>query len=272
MHDPSTVAFEMHGPRGLFYKWKRERALKRDDGSYGQIKWVDPIATIWHVDPETDGSDDSCGFSRPKLSKRDKAIIKDAVKWDLKFPYFTSPSIAANSVIVDGNYQYHQLPAGEAFAFVAAAWQHIAWKRDGRRGGQNLTAAEISEIISLATCPTDNLRAVLADNEMKAEERMRWFFTRVTRAYLQHHRRWYQHPRWHIRHWKINVHAIQKLKRWLFSRCAECGKGFSWGYSPVSYNWHGKGPQWFKGEPGVCHHECHKLGVVVAATESEAEI
>ena len=271
MHDPMTQAFEIYGPRGLFYQWQRRRALNREDGTYSKIKWVDPLVTVWHVDPETDGSDDSCGFSRPKLGERDKEIVEDAVKWDLKFPYFTSPSVSVGSVIVDPAYKFWQLPPGETLALVAAAWQHIAWKRDNRRGWRNLSASEISNIISLATCPTDNLRSILADNEMKADERMRHFFRCVMRCYLTHHRRWYEHPRWHVRHWQIRVHAVQKLKRWLFSRCAECGKGFSWGYALVSYNWHGKGPQWFKGEPGICHHECYKAPWKEAASEAEQQ-
>jgi hypothetical protein len=194
MHDPMSQAFEIYGPRGLISKWRRNRAMDRKDGSYGKIKWVDPLVVIWHVDPETDGTDDSCGFTRPKLSARDKLIIEDAIKWDLQFPYFTSPTVSVGSVIVNPKYKFWQLPPGETLALVAAAWQHIAWHRDERRGTRNLTAAEISEIISLATCPTDNLRSILADNEMKAEGRMRQFFRCVMRAYLWHHRRWYQHP------------------------------------------------------------------------------
>lgn len=41
MFDPDTVAFEFCG------------------------------VTIWHHDPCTDGTDDSCGWSRPKLSKKE---------------------------------------------------------------------------------------------------------------------------------------------------------------------------------------------------------
>ena len=30
------------------------------------------FATLWHKDPETDGSDDSCGWSTPKLTAKEK--------------------------------------------------------------------------------------------------------------------------------------------------------------------------------------------------------
>lgn len=38
--------------------------------------------------------------------------------------------------------------------------------------------------------------------------------------------RW--HPRWHFHHWRLQVVPLQKLWRWLFSRCAICKKGFKW--------------------------------------------
>lgn len=62
--------------------------------------------------------------------------------------------------------------------------------------------------------------------------------------------------RWHFWHWKIQIHPVQNLKRWLFSRCADCGRGFKWGASVHSANWHGTGPRWFRGERDVYHEEC----------------
>ena len=54
MHDPMTVAFEVK------YPWR--------DKSSGTTKlfpkgYRRTFITVWHVDPETDGSDDSCGWS-----------------------------------------------------------------------------------------------------------------------------------------------------------------------------------------------------------------
>lgn len=62
MHDPLTQAFEIFGVRGLYYRWKRNRAYKKNDGSFIKSKYVSPIAVIWHVDPQTDGSDNSCDW------------------------------------------------------------------------------------------------------------------------------------------------------------------------------------------------------------------
>lgn len=72
-------------------------------------------------------------------------------------------------------------------------------------------------------------------------------------------RRWWQSPRWHVHHWKIQIHAVQALKRWAFSRCSACGRRFTWGYAPVSHVWGSDGPQWFRSETNVFHCECSSV-------------
>ncbi len=62
--------------------------------------------------------------------------------------------------------------------------------------------------------------------------------------------------RLHFWHWRIQINPLQDLKRWLFSRCADCQKRFRWGYAPISRNWSGTGPRWFRREESVYHHEC----------------
>jgi len=58
MHDPMTVAFEIRRP------WPERRI-------WANKKWYWPNwITIWHVDPETDGSDDSCDWFGARLTKQ----------------------------------------------------------------------------------------------------------------------------------------------------------------------------------------------------------
>ena len=52
MHDPMTVAFEIR------YPWKKYASF----------------ITIWHVDPEKDGSDDSCDWFHRRLTAKEKAF------------------------------------------------------------------------------------------------------------------------------------------------------------------------------------------------------
>lgn len=55
----------------------------------------------------------------------------------------------------------------------------------------------------------------------------------------------YRHPRWHIRHWKIQFHPIQNLKRRYWDKCCVCGKrGFK---SSAIGDWNGT---------KIWHQEC----------------
>ena len=229
MHDPKTVAHELR--------------------IFGR-----PIVTVWHVDPETDGTDDSCGWFSPQLIDKEKHIIDDVINWERDFPFYSSQAVPNMSVIEDVKYDYFKQGVGDCIGYIAAAWKHIAWHRDGRR---KLTNDELWKVVNLAANPQDNLRAILSDPEQDPLHRAKGFLYCVMRAYCRHHRPWWRHPRWHIRHWSFQIHFIQTLKRWLFSRCADCNKQFSWGYSPISTKWEGTGPSWFKRESGVYHHECY---------------
>jgi hypothetical protein len=99
----------------------------------------------------------------------------------------------------------------------------------------------------------------------RRDERIRQMAGCVYSWILRSERPWWRHPRWHVWHWKVQIHALQNLKRWLFSRCSKCGKGFKWGYAPTSGSWNGTGPRWFRGEENVYHHDCgsHAVGAVM---------
>lgn len=202
MHDPMTVAFEI--------KWPIPKTEILPNGHKWKSRYT--LVTIWHVDPESDGTDSSCGYSIPNLTERDGKIIDEVIKWEESFPYYSSPYLPITQV--DPKYDYSQQLAGDCLAHVAAAWQHIAWIRDRRRG---LTIGEWWRVVSIATSPHDNLRAILSDKEEDADDRVRRFFGCVMRQYLAHHRPWYKHPKWHIHHWWIQIHPLQDLKRWFLT-------------------------------------------------------
>jgi hypothetical protein len=167
MHDPMTVAFEIRYPWRHYRKRERRNAF---DKSYRAS-----FITIWHLDPESDGSDDSCDWFGARKTKQNG--------W---WP---------------GHVDEYKALSDEARAAVDFVWWH--WRH------------------------------------------------RLTK------RRWWQHPKWHVHHWRFQVHPLQDFKRWAFSRCAECRRRFSWGYCPVG-RWGNTGPQWFRSEEMVFHHECDK--------------
>ena len=120
------------------------------------------------------------------------------------------------------------------------------------------------------------------------EQNAKSFFGAVMGKILRERRWWWQHPRWHLLHWvrkrdwskavdlvngapfkyrglpvpqwgiRIQVHPVQHFKRWAFSKCSKCGKGFRWGYAPCGNSWSGTGPRWFRREKDVFHSDCDR--------------
>lgn len=173
MYDPMTVAFEIENPFLPKYQvipgyWKRP-----------------VLITVWHVDPETDGTDDSCGYISPKLDESDLRIIDE---------------------MLNGEFNYRDAVAGDSY-FEKRSYLH-----------------------------------------------------NILREYKRGVRPWWRHPKWHVWHWRLQIHPLQNFKRWAFSRCCVCGGRFGWGESPVSNQWHGGGPRWFRSEENVLHISCDKKG------------
>lgn len=66
-------------------------------------------------------------------------------------------------------------------------------------------------------------------------------------------RRW----KFHIHHWRIQIHPLQELRRKLFTRCTWCGGKHTKG-NPVnvSSSWDRPRTRWWSGEPGLFHSPC----------------
>ena len=167
MHDPMTVAFEIK------YPWRKYRGPQPNNFL---SNYRESFITIWHIDPERDGSDDSCDWFGSRFTRENgwyPATIEEFER--------LSPA------------------AREAVGFV---W-HVFRHRLGRP--------------------------------------------------------WYRHPRWHFWHWQFQVHPWQTLRRWLFTRCAGCGRRFAWGESPITNQWETPKPKFMRGETGLYHDCCHHL-------------
>lgn len=66
--------------------------------------------------------------------------------------------------------------------------------------------------------------------------------------------------RWHTEHWEFQVHPLQKWRRRIMTRCAECG-GKSTAKNPVNCSlggWDDDGPKvpWWYPEQHLYHHAC----------------
>lgn len=259
MHDPMTVAFE------LKYPWRKygRKGITAFDKTYRE-SW----ATIWHVDPERDGSDDSCGWFSPKLTKEQRDGMKNLAWDEARTPYFkANPTKEGPDPVT-------------AEVLLRQAMYNVGAILHRRSGVKQPTFMECAEwTTEMLANSHDNFRTALCfvpgwhsnhteDRESDRQHEAEGFFCSLARFILRERRPWYRKPRWHVHHWKLQLHPLQKFKRWAFSRCEGCKRGFKWGYSPVSMQWGGHGPRWFRSEEKTYHSECAP-GCTPAQAESE---
>lgn len=233
MRDPSIVAFEIR------YPWWHL--------SFGGRKYHDSFITVWHVDPESDGSDDSCGWSRVKIPEGEAVRVEAEAKGRIDW-YLTYPPDSVESLIY-------------------TTYREVAWNFNKRA----LVPGDYPYILDLTHNLHDSLYQwasslllmfVGRERTHDLEYDFTRFYFQMLRLYRTHHRPWYKHPKYHFWHYRLQVHPLQSFKRRAFSKCCQCGKGFSWGYSPVCGLWDSDGPAWFKSERQVYHLDCrdHKSG------------
>jgi hypothetical protein len=256
MHDPMTVAHEIY-----------LGSKKRKNGNYRT-----PIITIWHVDPETDGTDDSCGwFIRGR--HLDKKLIDEVAK---EFEYEWD-----RTHIGDNGYVYNCgwfSPEGDNVLSVMGIMLNmyiyaakILLNKGGKIGPGKMWDKAYSfvkkhyvEIMYFSENNRDSMRDSIVrkfqrgcNEEYTPKKRMEMiqeFARTISSDIIRRNRKWYQHPRWHIHHWKIQFHPFQQLKRRYWDKCCMCGKrGFKgsangdWSGTKI---WH---PECDKSSPLVCH-------------------
>ncbi len=242
MHDPMTVAFEIRRP------W-RDRPSKAFPKGYRPS-----VVTIWHRDPNIRGDDDSCRWSFPKPP--DGLVQK--VLSDLHFLNRQRPSEYVEdessdavrrrlaNVDPEGRYTREQMEAEGSVAWTLLWLNRVSfWDR-----GKPLSPRQLATALYSASFPggRDDRWRSFGDHEAVARG--------LVRGYCQLVRPWWKHPRWHVHHWRIQIHPVQAFKRWVFSRCCRCGGRFAWGESPITDSWNGIGPRWFRGEPRTYHARC----------------
>lgn len=216
MHDPMTVAHEIYlGPK------------KTKSGNYRS-----PLITIWHVDPETDGTDDSCGYSRVRLTKGDRDYIKKVAKDQYGQLY------ARKEALREEKSYAHICYNQDIYGAIYWLWRHFDRGKVLWQYGKPLSLKDLQYVYQLATNPVDNFQSYKNNNLQEFEE----FALLIYKAYKSYKRPWYKHPKWHIQHWKIQFHPLQRLKRRYWDKCSVCGKrGFKgsaysdWGGTKI---WH----------------------------------
>lgn len=273
MHDPMTVAHEIKypwwrsrpwpkrarrdpNPFKLRQRWNEltptQRATRSQSWPEG---WRNTFITIWHVDPERDGTDDSCGWAYVKLTKKQIEILRNAAWHEGQHPHF----LCCEAKEWNGTHaEVESLYRGLVFLVDRVLKLKITFEEAAKY------AAEATHIIDCAKfggafcfLPGYHTNSQ-KDSKDDRQEHFHGILCNVARCLLTDRRPWYRHPKWHFWHWKIQCHPLQTFKRWAFSRCSKCGKRFAWGYSPVTNGWNGTGPRWFRSERDTFHSDCSR--------------
>lgn len=199
MHDPSTVAWNIPAyPRNT-------------------------ILTIWHEDPCTDGSDDSCGwFMRARhgnpetLEKIRKAFAYD---WDTVHNHSGS-TWYAGWFNPDTGLPIMSVQATALEMFRRAVFIHFG---NDRKKTERFMRRNLYGILSFAENTVDSMRDGLIQRFGRVErsDRIEREAAMIYGWILRAEQPWYRHPRWHVHHWRFQIHPWQQFRRWLRGRTSK---------------------------------------------------
>lgn len=275
MHDPCTVAHEIKYPWFLYRPWPKKfrkdphpwrlkrgweempDALKTGRGAHWPEGYQQSFITIWHVDPERDGSDDSCGYSFIKLTPKQREILRNTAWSEGYKPHFLRYSSKTFPGTAEEAECFYR---GLALLVARVLRLKVSMDYVTRYASEAVHVRDGSSDFGGAFCflpgyHTNNSK----DSQDDRREHFHGILCSVARNILTDLRPWWRHPKWHFWHWKLQCHPVGHLKRWAFSRCCKCGGRFRWGESPTTNSWNGTGPRWFRGEPDIYHSNCDQL-------------
>jgi hypothetical protein len=204
MHDPMTVAFEIKSP------FKRKSKFFPEG-------YRNTLVTIWHVDPEKDGTDDSCGwFMRARHG--DARVLEKIAKrfetdWDRTWTYDPSEDCEAEDktkrTYACGFFNPNGMPRLSVQGIVLNLFFLAAIEVfSTRKKAYAFCQKNLFEIMLFAENPFDSLHDGLTlkyGNDTRREDRIASMASTIYGWILRATQPWYRHPRWHFWHWKIQV-------------------------------------------------------------------
>ncbi len=194
MHDPATVICDIPNP----FSWRKCQILGWRMGS---------LATIWHVDPESDGSDDSCGWTFPKLTKEQKGNISFLAWCESEKPWFQAELSKNASRPADAEC----LLRGAFLAVARSIGAKITWD-DACLWSSELIHGPVDKFRS-SLCHLPGWHSNFGEDRKDQRERSaESLFFCIARFILRMRRPWWKHPRWHFWHWKIQFQPVFNSK------------------------------------------------------------
>ena len=186
MYDPLTVAHEIKSP------------FKSKDRTFRNT-----LITIWHKDPCSDGTDDSCGWFM-RVRHCDKNVfekIKREFNFNFKHNYwFDKKGKQVFSTIGTLIQMYN-----------TATWIYF---KQNRKKQKRFMKKYLLDIINFAENPTDcGGDSITNKFNDKTEERFNGLASMIYSDICRRERKWYKHPKWHIHHWRFQFDFIQQWLR-----------------------------------------------------------
>lgn len=220
----------------------------------------DSFITIWHVDPEKGGSDDSCGWSYPRLTKKQIGVLRSTAWSEGYDPHFLCCSAKHwDRSIMEAELLFR----GMVLLVDRVLHLGLSFEQCSRYAAESMhirTGGHAGDVFCFVPGYHTNFQN---DSKEHRQDHFHGILCGIARGLLDLKRPKWKHPRWHFWHWKFQCHPLQDLKRWLFSRCAGCGRRFAYGASCCTNSWNGTGPRWFKGERDVFHDHCMSSGTPI---------
>lgn len=185
-HHPETVAHEI--------KWPFSKKT-----SFGTYKKT--LVTIWHNDPCTDRTDNSCGwFVRARhLCKK----LREDVHKEFLFHYKHNYWFDATGKPV------FSVPGTVLNMFHTAIFIYFDKKHNK---AAKWMSTHLAELLLFSENYIDSLHSTITRRYGGAidEEFMKGVADTILCYIVRKERPWYKHPRWHIRHWSIQIHWPQR--------------------------------------------------------------
>lgn len=196
----------------------------------------DPLITIWHKDPERGGSDDSCGYSYVRLGEKRIEVLRNAAWSEAHNPHFLCCSEKEwCGSISDAESLYR----GMVLLVCRVLRLPITFDQCAKYAAEALHIRDIGKLGDVFCFVPGYHSNSTTDTPDWRQDHFHGILCGIARVILTDRRHWWQHPKWHVWHWRIQIHPWQIFYRWAFERCAKCGGRFKWGTSDVVGDWNG---------------------------------